>query len=766
MNEKLLTFFNRGITTSFYLLFLLVPLAFTSLTSELFEFNKMWLTFFLTTLIVTFWLGKMVLGGKVLIQRTPLDIPIGLFLLSQIISTFFSLDTHISFWGYYSRFNGGLLSIITYITLFYAFASNYHENATKYVRIFLWASISSGIVVALWGLPSHFGYDPTCLLFRGTLDVACWTDAFQPKIRIFSTLGQPNWMAIYLAILLPIAMAFLFENSKSEAQNPSRLAGSKFEFLKLFRVSIFDIRIYLSLIIGLFYLDLIFTGSQSGYLGLCAGLLFFFSYSLPNLFKSNRREKLKTFIKTPVGKFLGSILILLLVLTFIFGSPISQINRFTYPALKTSLMSTKPVASEVKQQPQEPKAPAFAGELGGTDSLKIRLIVWKGAFEIWKHNPLFGTGVETFAYAYYKYRPVEHNMTSEWDFLYNKAHNEYLNYLATTGAFGLGSYLSIIGMFLFISFKQLNDKTTEQSKTLPTALIASYLAILVSNFFGFSVVIVNIYFFILPLFTLFLLGSVPSKSHIGFKLATISPTRMSKVQWAYLGIITLLCIYSSMTLYRFWVADTLYALGYNLNRAGQYQTAYEPLHQAVIARPDEPAFQDELTYNDAVLALSFATQKDATTAAALAQEAVQISNQLKVDHPNSITFWKTRIRAFYLFSQIDPQYLPLALEAVEKTATLAPTDAKVSYNLGILYAQNDNLDKAISTLENTIKLKPDYHDAYYALGLFYHESVKDAKGTITKPENEKKARDTMQYILDHFDKNNVQAKQALSTWGN
>ena len=74
-----------------------------------------------------------------------------------------------------------------------------------------YAILSSALLVVLWGLPSHFGYDPTCLLFRGTFDVSCWTSDFQPKIRIFSTLGQPDWMAAYLAALLPL-IAALFLN--------------------------------------------------------------------------------------------------------------------------------------------------------------------------------------------------------------------------------------------------------------------------------------------------------------------------------------------------------------------------------------------------------------------------------------------------------------------------------------------------------------------------------------------------------------------------
>jgi len=57
----------------------------------------------------------------------------------------------------------------------------------------LYAILASSVLVLFWGLPSHFGYDPTCLLFRGTLDVSCWTAQFLPKVRIFSTLGQPDW---------------------------------------------------------------------------------------------------------------------------------------------------------------------------------------------------------------------------------------------------------------------------------------------------------------------------------------------------------------------------------------------------------------------------------------------------------------------------------------------------------------------------------------------------------------------------------------------
>ena len=124
---KLLNILNKTIEYSFYLLFFLVPLALTGDTSELFEFNKLWVTFILTVVIGAAWVLKMVVKKEFRIQKTPLDIPIAVFLGSQVLSTIFSLDTHVSLWGYYSRFNGGLLSILSYVFLYYAFVSNYKD---------------------------------------------------------------------------------------------------------------------------------------------------------------------------------------------------------------------------------------------------------------------------------------------------------------------------------------------------------------------------------------------------------------------------------------------------------------------------------------------------------------------------------------------------------------------------------------------------------------------------------------------------------------
>ena len=766
---------NKVIEYSFYATFLLVPWALWKDTSELFELNKMWLTWGLTIIIAGAWFTKMLLEKRVLFQRTPLDIPIVLFLLSQIISTIFSLDSHVSLWGYYSRFNGGLLSIISYVFLYYAFLSN-SPSLAKVQRL-MTISLISGLIVALWGLPSHFGYDPTCLLFRGTFDVSCWTADFIPTIRIFSTLGQPDWLAAYLAILIPIAIAKAISDKKEAI---SRNSGLLFAF-------------GLSLI-ALFYIDLLYTRARSGILGIWLSLTFFFG-----VYMWLQRRNLKSLILNHSSLIIG----LLLLITFVIGTPINQVRMLTLEGIKSVLQkpATTPSngadAESLKQTetqkekdlapPHDPGGPAPRSfSEGGTESGDIRINVWKGAINAWRANPIFGTGVETFAFAYYKYKPVEHNLTSEWNFLYNKAHNEYLNYLATTGLFGLGTYLLMIGSFIFLSFKQFkiqNAKfkiTIQNSKlekdklltldsnfsllTLNFALIASYISILITNFFGFSVVITNIYLFMIPAFIFILSGMIkpeisnkkPAWQRGEQEIRGLSPFSLTGIFF----ILVISC-FLLITLLRFWRADIAYALGYNLDRAGEYQNAYPYLHKAIELRGDELVFKDELSINDAIIAAGLLAQEPAkdqkeqtiSVASALMQEAINTSNEIISKSPSNAVFWKTRVRLFHTLSQIDSRYLPKAMDAIEKASLLAPHDANIWYNLGVLYGQNNNIKKGIEALEKTIQMKPNYRDAHYALGLYYHTASLDEKAIAQ-----------MRYILDRINPNDAGALESLKNW--
>lgn len=684
----------------------------------------------------------MIISEKFLCRKTPFDIPLMLFLASQTISTAFSIDSHISFWGYYSRFNGGLLSLATYIFLYYAFVSNFISNKntelSKNISYkMLTVSLLSGAAVGLWGFTSHFGYDLTCLIFRGELNVACWTDAFQPTIRLFSTLGQPNWLAAYFSILIPIALAIgIFKTANYFQEKALKLldfqtyiTDKKF----LFTVSYLFLSLFL-------FIEVLWTASQSGYLGLLSGLGFFTVLFFIFIFK-------KSSLKILQLKILGSILILFFLASFFLGNPLA--NRFSFLSIKGFTQSSHQI-KEVEKQTETATVPALEG--GGSDSGKIRLIVWTGALEVFKRYPVFGSGVETFAYAYYKVKPVEHNLLSEWDYLYNKAHNEYLNYLSTTGLVGLGTYLLFIFWFLFYAIKKILKEQDLSIKIIQLGLTSSFITILVSNFFGFSVVIINLYMFMIP--ALFLI----IKNH---KTDDVSEKELTPIKYISLFALGCVCLYFVFYLLKYWTADQEYNLGYNLQKVQEYVQANTHLAAAAKLVPSEPIYKDELASNLATLSYLLYSQDQATQAAIFKEEAITLSNEITEKYPHNLTFYKTRVRLFFTLAQADPIYLSDAIKAVEKAKFLAPTDAKVSYNAGLLYGQKGDLNKAISELHHTLELKPNYRDPRIALASYYKELADKELDPAEKQKLLQLSKDNLNFILENLAPNDSQAKELL-----
>lgn len=678
--------FQKILVYSFYALFFLVPLIMTPWNFELFEYNKMMLVYFLTVIIAGAWLTRMILVKKVLLARTPFDIPIVLFFLSQFLSTFFSLDFHTSVWGYYSRFHGGLLSTISYILLYYAFVSNFKkENLHTLLKWFL----ISGLLVSFYGILEHFG-----------IDAQYWVQDVQN--RVFSTLGQPNWLAAWIAILMPIPLA-LGLNVKIKDQNVKlqRKIQNYFNFKMLFLFLIFALCLY-------------FTKSRSGIPAAFIGLAVFgFLYALPKV------SSLKKQLLLPLT---GVFLLIVLGIGF-WGVRTLFRNSFDDLSYIFGLTNNGNIPIHQVNNP-------------GSQSSDIRKVVWRGAFKIFQAYPVFGSGVETFAYSYYNFRPVEHNNLSEWDFLYNKAHNEYFNFLATTGAFGLGTYLLFISWVIFWyinQFKVQNEKlkmTIQNSNidnfkllTLNFALLSGWITILITNFFGFSVVPVALCFFLFPAFSYLL--TLPDSNHE--EIRNQKSEIINSNQKISLVIIILTCSYFLLSIIQFWYADKLYADGLKLDKQGYFAVALDSLKKASSINSAEPLYHDELGWNEANLAVLAITNKQQQLAVDFATNALAQSDQALKTSPKSLNYHKTRVKIYLKLAQIDQTYYKDALDSLKQATLLAPTDPKLTYNLGLVYYQLGQKQEAYETLSKALVMKPAYNEARVA----FDALRKEVRGKIS-----------------------------------
>lgn len=713
MREFLARASDKAIEYSFYFLFFFVPFALTPLNYELFEYNKMMLTYGVAAVILGFWIIKMISQKQFKIGRTPLDIPIILFLTSQIVSTIISIDSHVSLWGYYSRFNGGLISTFSYFILYYAFVSNFPPAKT--LRLFGFI-LSSGVLVSVYAVLEHFG-----------IDKDIWVQDVQN--RVFSSLGQPNWLAAYADILGFLSLGFFFW----------RLPHKKGVKALLFLIGFY-----------LFYTTLIFTKSRSGFIGFWIVAAIFWIIQLIHM-------------KVQTVKYFAVFLIGFALLTVIFKTPFEQINSYVDKVPCISLcqilrgqqifqpngLESIPTNTSTENTP--------SSQAGITDSGKIRQIVWKGAINIARANPWFGTGVETFAFSYYKFRPPEHNLTSEWDFLYNKAHNEYLNFAANTGLFGLGSYLFLIAIFIVWNIKILTSADPSRHNGTPQtagqlALFTGWMTILITNFFGFSVVVIQLFFFLIPAIS-FVYWGVPNS----FIYPTSLPDTKDKIQnafslfqYACTVIVLLALAYILLALSKMWYADTLFAKGHASSQSSDVLSAYRNISTAISFNPGEPLYYDELSFPAAEMAILFDENKETTSSSQLREQAIATSNLAITTSPNNVNFWKTRTRVFYALSQLDESYLTQAMEALEKAKSLSPTDPKIRYNIALLYDKLGKKQQAYDELIETTRLKSDFREGYYALAFFYDRDGKKDK-----------AIENLQYILTHIATDDADAKKKL-----
>lgn len=708
--------FTLALQIVFSILVIGAPLVMSSLTSELFEFNKLIFIYLSTLIVLFFWFAKMIAYRKIVFRRTILDIPILLFLLVMTISTFFSMDFTTSLFGYYGRFNGGLTSIIAYVILFYAFVSN---MSAKFVRKLLLFSLLSSFITILWGLPGRFGADLSCFVFTGQFTNACWTDQFRPAERMFSTLGQPNWLGAYLAIQFFFALYFLFE---------------KYEKSKLFTRS----TILLTGYILLNWMAILFTRSRSALFAVVGGTIFFLlAYWIVQM------KKHKKFFIDGRIILLGALIIFPI---FVFRTGIEKVDRII-----TGAFIMQQVQQTVPPPPQKAvQSSALEGD-GVTESFDIRKIVWQGAIDLGKQNPILGTGPETFAYAYYKVRPTAHNLTSEWDYLYNKAHNEFLNYFATTGFLGILAY---VGMILFVIFMSIRYFIRTKDP-FALALLMSYWTILFTNFFGFSTTTVNLFFYLIPGLVLvhFEVKEHEKKEHL----------LLGMKQYALLGVLAFFLLAGIVYLGRYYFADMIYAQADVASHQQDYQTSANLMQQAIQLR-QEHVYEDKLSYMLANLAFLASYQKQNDVASQLIQLSRHYNEASLKQSPKNVLYWKTSAKNAYLFYEItlNPDELRDGIRALKRATELSPTDPKIQYSLALLYSlladeTNDPIDKkryedeSIATIDKSIELKNNYRDSYVL------------KGQLLKKYSRKdEAKKVFEFILSHFDPNAEDVKKELT----
>ncbi len=134
----------------------------------------------------------------------PLALPVLLYALVYILTTFTSVVPQTSFWGSYQRLQG-TYTHLSYIGLFLMIVLllRHHEQLERLITVMLMA----GLAVAGYGVLQHNGLDP--LPWGG--DVVT---------RVASTMGNAIFVAAYMIMVVPFALFRTFDLAGTAARAP------------------------------------------------------------------------------------------------------------------------------------------------------------------------------------------------------------------------------------------------------------------------------------------------------------------------------------------------------------------------------------------------------------------------------------------------------------------------------------------------------------------------------------------------------------------
>jgi O-antigen ligase len=164
----------------------LLPLAFSWTTYDGYVLPKLLLARLLVAGLAALWLAHLAFTRRLVLRRTPLDLPLLAFLGSAALSTVFAYNQNVAIFGTYGRYDG-LLTTLTYAAVFWLTVQTLTDAGEA--RTLLRVLLASGYLVAVIAV------------------LQCLTDSLRvgELVPAFGTLGQKNTLGAYLAMLLPLA---------------------------------------------------------------------------------------------------------------------------------------------------------------------------------------------------------------------------------------------------------------------------------------------------------------------------------------------------------------------------------------------------------------------------------------------------------------------------------------------------------------------------------------------------------------------------------
>ena len=428
------TFLNKIIEVGWLLIFGICPIFFSLICYSDFVISQYFLFCLLTEVILFFWLIKIILVPKYPSTQVPkyprAILPAVIFIFILGLAIIFSQSPYQSFSGSYSR-KMGYLTWLHFFAFFLILFFNLKRK--KQIKRIFKTILFSSLVVITYGFCQFLGFD-----------FVDWYEPASQTFRIFSTIGQPNFLGSWLLLIIPIIVYFfikIFYRLKEDKSPKQQLKAG--------------------LIISLLFLaifSLALTQSRGAWIG------FFFSFFFFSIIYNFLQKQ----------KRLAILLIILLFVIIIF----------------TIYMNFNPL-------PLKSADPFLVSRLKSLTALRhsvtgqARIRDWAIALDLIKQKPILGYGMETQSFNFVKYYEPEWALVERINVYADRAHNDFLDTALVSGILGLLSYLFLIGSVFYFGLKNVFKN---KSQLTVLVLLTGLFGYFISLQFSFHVIPTAIYF--------------------------------------------------------------------------------------------------------------------------------------------------------------------------------------------------------------------------------------------------------------------------------
>ena len=675
-------FKERNFINSLILLILklevfLIPIIFLPFTFEIFEFSKQNVLWLFTFSAVILWLINVIfVEKKIIYRRTPLDIPIIIFLIIWGLSAIFSVDVFSSWFGYYGRFSDAYLSTLCFGLLYFLIVNVLNkQQIAKFFNVFL-ASVFIILITSI-------------LSISGLLS---WMINFNlVSSNNFNLLsGSIESLALFSAVILVFITALYSYNIKDTKKK-----------------WVLNIKYYLLFALSL--INLLLINFPLSWVVLIFGLGAIFCFGLYIVYVN--REEVDSVIEISIGPALSFFIISILAL-FLFsgqnGINLSQTifkNNLSHEVTLPAQYNKEVIKESFKENP-------LFGSGPGTFAYDFSL-----------HRPANFNNEQLWQLRFDKAPAYLLELVATVGILGT------LSYLVVIGIF-----LFVVFVFLKNMFR-----TGSEESYLAFAFSFATFALFITQLLYLNNTALQFTFWLFLSLAIaswrFTYSKIFSDKIIDFKSYKDVMPIFSSIAVVLIGLF----IYFSFLQARYYLADIYYnnfrlsgnrenlitAVKLNSNRLN---------YRIALARDYVSEVQTEINI------LSVAGSQGSVDSIAKEKLQLNISKAIQAGElgleiaPNSVMAWETLGVIYRDVKAIAVGSLKPAIEYFEKANKLEPTNPVILTELGKLYLLDNQTNEAVNTFEMAINLKQNYYDAHIGLAKTYDKLGQADKAIITLEE--------------------------------